>query len=313
MTIAFVFPGQGSQSVGMMDALGSAYPQVRAVFEEASEALGRDLWALVTSGPEEELNRTELTQPALLAASVATSVVWNSLTDSRPTIMAGHSLGEYSALVCASSIALADAIRLVNRRGQLMQSAVPAGTGSMAAILGLDPETLDELCVQAAGDEVVSAANINADGQIVIAGHTAAVERASAMAGEAGARKVIPLSVSVPSHCALMKPAADSLVQELEAIDFKRPLVDVIHNADVAASASPEQIRDALVRQLYQPVRWSETLKRFSADGVDCFIECGPGKVLTGLIRRHDRRAGAHALVDQASMEKAVAAVTGEH
>lgn len=283
--LSFVFPGQGSQSVGMMAAYGDS-PVIRATFAEASEVLGLDLWRMVSEGPGEELDLTVNTQPVMLAAGVACYRLWRAMGGRAPDFMAGHSLGEYTALTCAGALDFADAVRLVRLRAEAMQSAVPQGQGGMAAILGMDDDAVRALCAEAAGDEVVAAVNFNAPGQVVIAGHRPAVERAMALAKARGAKRALPLAVSVPSHCALMQPAADRLGQALASISLRAPVVRVIHNVDVAEHAEAEAIRDALVRQLYQPVRWVETIMRMHANGVSLFAECGPGKVLAGLNRR---------------------------
>lgn len=284
--IAFVFPGQGAQSVGMMGALAAEFPQVAERYEQASSVLGFDLLALVANGPSETLNLTHNTQPALLAASVATWDIWCSLGGPAPQFMAGHSFGEYSALVCSGAIAFADAVGLVADRGQYMQDAVAPGTGAMAAILGLDLPGLQMICAEASDVGVVQCANLNAPGQIVISGTTAAVARARELARAAGAKRVIPLAVSVPAHCGLMQPAADRFVDRLAAINFGVPRCQVIHNVDVAAHANVVDIRSALVSQLYSAVRWQETIELFSSAGVTRVIECGPGKVLAPLVKR---------------------------
>lgn len=287
---AFVFPGQGSQSVGMLAELAAAFPQVQATFEEASEALGKDLWALSQHGPEEELNQTENTQPALLAAGIAVWRAWQAAGGQVPDYLAGHSLGEYSALVAAGSLSLADGIRLVAARGRAMQEAVPAGTGGMAAILGLADEQVVAVCEQAAASAgVVSAANFNSPGQVVIAGEKAAVARAVELASEAGAKRAVELAVSVPSHCALMKPAAEALRPLLEETPIQPPAIPVVHNADVSLHDDPAAIRQALLQQLYLPVRWSESMQWLVSQGVGFMAECGPGKVLMGLGRRIDK------------------------
>jgi [acyl-carrier-protein] S-malonyltransferase len=265
---------------------------VRQTFQEASGALGYDLWQLVQEGPAEALNETDKTQPALLAASVALWRLWQhrggTRPSKRPSMLAGHSLGEYSALCCAGVLILGDAIRLVEKRGRLMQEAVPAGSGGMAAVIGLDDGQVVAACEQAAQGEVVAAVNFNAPGQVVIAGARTALERAISACKEAGARRALPLPVSVPSHCALMRPAADKLAEELAGVNFNTPEVPVINNVDVAIETEPARIRDALVRQLYQPVRWVEVVKKLAADGVVLTCECGPGRVLGGLIKRID-------------------------
>ncbi len=286
---AFVFPGQGSQSVGMLAELAQVFPQVQATFEEASEALGKDLWALSQNGPEEALNQTENTQPALLAAGIAVWRAWQTAGGRAPDYLAGHSLGEYSALVAAGSLSLADGIRLVAARGRAMQEAVPAGTGSMAAILGLADEQVVAVCEQAASEGVVSAANFNSPGQVVIAGEKAAVARAVELASEAGAKRAVELAVSVPSHCALMKPAAEALRPLLEETPIQPPAIPVVHNADVSLHDDPAAIRQVLLQQLYLPVRWAESMQWLVAQGVGFMAECGPGKVLMGLGRRIDK------------------------
>ncbi len=301
---AFLFPGQGSQSIGMLAELAGAAPVVGETFAEASEALGMDLWRLSQDGPEADLNRTENTQPALLAADIATWRAWRGLGGPMPSAMAGHSLGEYAALVAADALDFADAVRLVRRRGQLMQQAVPEGQGAMAAILGLDDAVLEGLCAEVAGDEVVSCANYNSPGQVVIAGARSAVDRACEAASAAGARRALPLPVSVPSHCALMRGAADELAAELAAIEVRTPLVPVWHNADVASHAEADAIRDALARQLWQPVRWTRTIEALVAGGVTRFAECGPGKVLAGLNRRISRESAITALDSIAALEQ---------
>ncbi|MFP4695559.1 ACP S-malonyltransferase [Thiohalospira sp.] len=308
MAIAFVFPGQGSQSVGMLADLAESAPEVRATFDEASTALGEDLWQLVQEGPEETLNRTDRTQPAMLAAGVAVWRAWQARGGGRPVAMAGHSLGEYTALVCAGSLAFDEAVRLVADRGRFMQEAVPAGEGAMAAILGLDDETVMDLCEQAAQGNVVQAVNFNAPGQVVIAGDTAAVERAVAAAKEAGAKRAVTLPVSVPSHCSRMHPAAERLAQRLEGVALEAPDVPVIHNVDAAPANDPAAIREALVRQVENPVRWVASVQRMAADGATDFIEAGPGKVLAGLIKRIDRNVCPWAVADAAGLEAALQA-----
>ncbi|OBS10753.1 ACP S-malonyltransferase [Acidihalobacter prosperus] len=289
MSIAAVFPGQGSQSIGMLAALSDKYPQVRETFQEASDCLGYDLWSLVQNGPEEELGRTTVTQPAMLAAGVAVWRAWEEEGGCRPEVMAGHSLGEYTALVCAGALAFGDAVRLVAERGRLMQSAVPAGSGAMAAILGLADDQVAALCAKAAAGEVVEAVNFNAPGQVVVAGQSDAVARLMSLASEAGAKRVISLNVSVPSHCTLMKPAADAFADVLRDVTFGVARAPVIHNVDVTAKRDPAEIADALVRQLYNPVRWVETIEGFADEGIRVVFEFGPGKVLSGLNKRIDR------------------------
>ena len=284
---AMVFPGQGSQTVGMLAELAGDYPIVQETFKQASEVLGYDLWQLVQEGPAEELNKTWQTQPALLTASVAVYRVWQQKYPAlKPEVMAGHSLGEYSALVCAGVLDFQDAVKLVELRGKLMQQAVPEGTGAMYAIIGLDNDAIINACKQAEQGEVVSAVNFNSPGQVVIAGAKAAVERAAALCKEAGAKRALPLAVSVPSHCALMKPAADQLSVSLESITLKAPVVAVLNNVDVKAETDAVAIRNALVRQLYSPVRWTETVEKMAQNGVEVLVEVGPGKVLNGLAKR---------------------------
>lgn len=284
---AMVFPGQGSQTVGMLAELAGDYPIVQETFKQASEVLGYDLWQLVQEGPAEELNKTWQTQPALLTASVAVYRVWQQKYSAlKPEVMAGHSLGEYSALVCAGVLDFQDAVKLVELRGKLMQQAVPEGTGAMYAIIGLDNDAIINACKQAEQGEVVSAVNFNSPGQVVIAGAKAAVERAAALCKEAGAKRALPLAVSVPSHCALMKPAADQLSVSLESITLKAPVVAVLNNVDVKAETDAVAIRNALVRQLYSPVRWTETVEKMAQNGVEVLVEVGPGKVLNGLTKR---------------------------
>nr|WP_315541515.1 ACP S-malonyltransferase [uncultured Aggregatibacter sp.] len=284
---AMVFPGQGSQTVGMLVELAGDYPIVQETFKQASEVLGYDLWQLVQEGPAEELNKTWQTQPALLTASVAVYRVWQQKYPAlKPEVMAGHSLGEYSALVCAGVLDFQDAVKLVELRGKLMQQAVPEGTGAMYAIIGLDNDAIINACKQAEQGEVVSAVNFNSPGQVVIAGAKTAVERAAALCKEAGAKRALPLAVSVPSHCALMKPAADQLSVSLESITLKAPVVAVLNNVDVKAETDAVAIRNALVRQLYSPVRWTETVEKMAQNGVEVLVEVGPGKVLNGLAKR---------------------------
>ena len=284
---AMVFPGQGSQTVGMLAELAGEYPIVQETFKQASEVLGYDLWQLVQEGPAEELNKTWQTQPALLTASVAVYRVWQQKYPAlKPEVMAGHSLGEYSALVCAGVLDFQDAVKLVELRGKLMQQAVPEGTGAMYAIIGLDNDAIINACKQAEQGEVVSAVNFNSPGQVVIAGAKAAVERAAALCKEAGAKRALPLAVSVPSHCALMKPAADQLSVSLESITLKEAGVSVLNNVDVKNEMEADAIRNALVRQLYSPVRWTETVEKMAQNGVEVLVEVGPGKVLNGLTKR---------------------------
>ena len=304
--IAFVFPGQGSQTVGMLTELAATYSRVEETFREASDALGYDLWQLVSQGPAEELNKTWQTQPALLAASVAIYRVWQQQGGEQPALMAGHSLGEYSALVCAGVLNFADAVKLVELRGKLMQEAVPEGTGAMQAIIGLDDAAIRKACEESAQGQVVSPVNFNSPGQVVIAGNKEAVERAGAACKAAGAKRALPLPVSVPSHCALMKPAADKLAVALESITFNAPAVPVINNVDVKAETDAAAIGHALVRQLYSPVRWTESVEAMAAQGVTQLLEMGPGKVLTGLTKRIVDSLTAAAVNDTASLAAAL-------
>jgi len=304
--LAFVFPGQGAQSGGMLSDLANNYPEIKQTFERASDALGQDLWSIVAQGPEADLNQTQITQPAMLAAGVAVWELWCKLSPIRPEWMAGHSLGEYTALVCAGTIAFEDAIKLVSIRGRLMQEAVPVGTGAMAAILGLEDHEVVTLCKQVENNEVVSAVNFNAPGQVVIAGNVAAVERAMQAAKDAGAKRALLLPVSVPSHCALMQSAAIELDSYLQAITFNTAKSTLIHNVDVAVHSAPEVIRNALKEQLFKPVRWVDTLRFMHDQGVTRFVECGPGKVLVGLNKRIVKEAEHSAIYDTESLNKLV-------
>jgi len=306
--LAIVFPGQGSQSVGMLADLYQTYPLVQDTFNEASAALGYDLWVLVANGPEEQLNETQRTQPALLTASVAVWRVWQQQGGATPAYFAGHSLGEYSALVCAGVLSLADAVKLVEKRGQYMQQAVPAGTGAMAAIIGLDDAAIAKACADAAQGEVVAPVNYNSPGQVVIAGHKAAVERAGEACKAAGAKRALPLPVSVPSHCALMRPAAEQLAADLAALHFNTPVIPVVNNVDVEQADSAEAIKDALIRQLYSPVRWTETIEYFAAQGVTEVLELGAGKVLSGLIKRINKELSTSSITDSAALSAALTA-----
>lgn len=306
MTIAFIFPGQGSQSVGMLDAMAQRFPRVKETFDEAGHILDRDLWDVVQNGPEETLNDTRVTQPAMLAAGVAVWRVWQEQGGGTPVFMAGHSLGEITALVCAGSLVFEEAVSLVKQRAELMQSAVPAGVGAMAAILGLDDDLVRAACDEAAGNEVVQAANFNAIGQVVVAGHKQAVERAVTIAKEKGAKRAVILPVSVPSHCALMQPAAEQFYQLLQETTILSPQIPVVHNVDVSVHRDPDDIRNALAQQLHQPVRWVETIQTFAEQGVDHLIECGPGKVLVGLTKRIDKRMTAQPLIDPETVASAL-------
>lgn len=308
MAFALVFPGQGSQSVGMMAAYGDS-AVIRDTFAEASAALGEDLWQMVCDGPAERLALTVNTQPLMLTAGVAAYRAWLAGGGPKPAIVAGHSLGEYAALVAAGSLAFADAVPLVRFRAQAMQEAVPAGEGAMAALLGLEVDAVREACAEAAQGEVVEAANLNAPGQIVIAGAKAAVERAVEVAKGKGAKRAVLLPVSAPFHCALMKPAAERLAERLAAVDLRQPEIDVLNNVDVAVYADPQKIRDALVRQAFSPVRWIESVQEMACRGMSHVIECGPGKVLAGMTKRIAKEVEGGSAHDAASLEQSIAAV----
>ncbi|KPQ20126.1 MULTISPECIES: ACP S-malonyltransferase [unclassified Halomonas] len=304
--LALIFPGQGSQQLGMLRELAERYSVVGTTFEEASDALRYDLWKVVQEGPEASLNATECTQPALLSASIAIWRVWQELEGPRPTVMAGHSLGEYSAMVCAGVLGFAEGVKLVRLRGDAMQQAVPAGEGGMAAILGLDNASVEAACAKAAQGEVVSAVNYNAPGQVVIAGGKAAVERAIAACQDAGAKRAMPLPVSVPSHCDLMRPAAERLAAAMQNIELRPPRYTVIQNVDAEAHADVDTLRTRLIEQLYQPVRWTSCVEAMAAQGANVFIECGPGKVLTGLNKRIVRGSKSLAVNDPDSLDAAL-------
>lgn len=304
---AFVFPGQGSQSVGMLAELAELHPQVRDTFAEASEGAGADLWALSQGGPEEMLNRTEYTQPALLAAGIALWRLWNAQRGARPVMLAGHSLGEYTALVAAGALSLREGAHLVRLRGQLMQEAAPEGVGAMAAVLGAEDAMVAEVCVEASDSRVVVPANYNSPGQIVIGGDTEAVDRAIALLNARGVRKVVKLAVSVPSHTPLMREAANRLTETMAGLDWRTPALPVVQNVDAQVHEGVDAIRDALVRQLYLPVRWTECVQAIAAAGVVRIAECGPGKVLTGLVKRIDKSLDARSLSTPADYETALA------
>ena len=304
-SLAFVFPGQGSQSVGMLAELAAAHDEVQATFEEASQGAGLDLWNLSAHGPEDQLNRTENTQPALLAASVAVWRVWQKLGGVQPAQLSGHSLGEYSALVCAGALSLHDAAALVAARGRLMQAAVPAGVGAMAAILGGDDAQIAAVCEEVAQGQVVSPANFNSPGQLVIAGNAEAVDRALARLAELGVKKAIKLAVSVPSHCALMREAADKLGERMASISWQLPSIPVVQNAEARSYDTVDEIRGALQRQLYLPVRWTECVQVLATGGATRIAECGPGKVLSGLIKRIDKTLEARAIGTSAELDAA--------
>jgi [acyl-carrier-protein] S-malonyltransferase len=315
MSFGFVFPGQGSQSIGMLAQLASVDTDgvIRATFNEASEVLGYDLWRLVQEGPEDQLSATERQQPAMLAAGVATWRLWRSRGGALPSVVSGHSLGEFTALVCAGALEFRAAVDLVRFRGQSMQEAVPLGTGAVAAILGLEEAALDEACREAAQGEVVTLANFNAPGQIAIAGHTAAVQRAIEGAKARGAKRAILLPVSVPSHTSLMRGAADRLDGRLKTVEFSPPQIRFVSSVDAMPHQEPSDLRELLVRQLPSPVRWVDTVRAMAATGISQLIECGPGKVLTGMNRRIEKREGLEfvALEDPAALEAALAATQG--
>ena len=305
-SLAFVFPGQGSQAVGMLAELAEANPVIKSTFAEASDVLGYDLWDLVQNGPAEDLNQTDKTQPALLTSGVALWRLWQEKGGEQPAVMAGHSLGEYTALVCAGAIDFADGVKLVKLRGEFMQQAVPAGTGAMAAILGLADDAIEAACEAAAEGDVVSPVNYNCPGQIVIAGEKAAVERAIEKCKEAGAKRAVPLPVSVPSHCALMKPAAEKMAVELANIEVKLPAIPVMQNVDASVPQSVEQLKDNLLAQLYSPVLWTKSVQAMVEQGVEQTAECGPGKVLSGLNKKVHKPLAVASISDAAGLEKAL-------
>lgn len=305
--LAFVFPGQGSQSVGMLADLASADPVVQATFAEASEGAGVDLWRLSQEGPDTELNTTEFTQPALLAAGIAMWRLWQARGGAMPAQLAGHSLGEYTALVAAGALPLADAARLVRLRGQLMQAAAPAGTGAMAAVLGADDALVLEVCEASSGREVVVPANFNSPGQIVIGGHADAVDRALTALAERGVRKAVKLAVSVPSHTPLMREAANRLAEAMNGLAWSAPQLPIVQNVDAEVRTDIASIRDALVRQLYLPVQWTQCVETLVARGATRIAECGPGKVLTGLVKRIDKSVDARALGAPSDLDAALA------
>ena len=304
--IAITFPGQGSQSVGMLADLAAAHPIVKQTFEQGSEALGLDLWSLSQEGPKERLNETENTQPALLCAGMAVMRVLDGQLSEPPLVMAGHSLGEYTALVAAGVLTLGDAVQLVAKRGRFMQEAVPVGIGAMAAILGLDDDAVRSVCAQGAQGQVAAPVNFNSPGQVVVAGDAEAIARVTELAKAAGAKRALLLDVSVPSHCALMKPAAERLRAAMAEIAFAAPKIPVLNNVNVAESADADAIRQALVEQLYSPVRWVETVQVIAARGAQVVVEAGPGKVLSGLVKRVDKSLSAVPVFDPASLEKAL-------
>jgi len=304
MSLGFVFPGQGAQSVGMLSDLAAEYPQIREHFEAAGEEISEPLWRIVTEGPDEALVRTAITQPALLTASVALWVVWQAEGGAAPEYVAGHSLGEYSALVCAGALSFRDAVRLVNRRGQLMQEAVPQGQGAMAAVLGLEDKMVEEACAAVSG--VVSAANYNAPGQVVIAGTASAVEDAAEKCQQMGARRVTLLQVSGPFHCALMLPAQEAFAADLESVTIHEPAIPVVQNVDAAIAASVGEVRDKLLAQISQPVLWTGCVRTMADSGVAHLVECGPGRVLAGLIKRIDKSLRTDSLGTLSGMREAL-------
>jgi len=311
MTFACVFPGQGAQSVGMLSALAKSDSIVQQTFAEASNVLDLDLWRLCSEGPEETLNQTMNTQPAMLSAGVAVWRCWKARGGQNPALVAGHSLGEYTALVCSGALEFQQAVGLVQERARLMQEAVPEGDGAMAAILGLPDDDVQAICAASAMGEIVAAVNFNAPGQVVVAGHATAVKRALAAAKDAGAKRAMILPVSVPSHCALMMDAAHELKTTLKTVPLATPMIPVIHNVDVQTHNTPEEVIDALARQLHHPVRWVETITKMSRQGVTHILEMGPGKVLTGLNKRIQKSLSCHAIFDATSMDAAFALIEG--
>ncbi|MGB5638543.1 MAG: ACP S-malonyltransferase [Sedimenticolaceae bacterium] len=307
--VAITFPGQGSQSVGMLAELAAVHPIVRETFEEGADALGVDLWALSQDGPKERLNETQNTQPALLCAGMGVMRVLEQQMAAPPLVMAGHSLGEYTALVAAGVLGLGDATRLVAMRGRFMQDAVPAGTGAMAAILGLDDDQVRAVCAEGAQGQVAAAVNFNSPGQVVVAGNAEAIARVTELAKAAGAKRALLLDVSVPSHCALMKPAAERLAVAMQSINFSAPVVPVLHNVNVAEATDPVEIQKLLVEQLFCPVRWVETVQAIAGRGAEIVLEAGPGKVLAGLIKRIDKTLPALPVFDPASLENAMESI----
>ncbi len=305
MNIVVVFPGQGSQSIGMLSDYAETWPQIEETFKQASDVLGYDCWDIVCNGPVEKMNKTEITQPVMLAADIAVMRVMAQQCMLMPMVFAGHSLGEYAALVAAEAISFDDAVKLVAKRGQLMQAAVPEGKGAMSAILGLNDEAIILICEQVSKDlgEPVEAVNFNSPGQVVIAGATDAVGKAMELLKEEGAKRVLPLPVSVPSHSSLMKPAADELAEYLKGVSINKPKIQVIHNVDAKSHDEPDAIREALVKQLYNPVQWTHTVQIIT-DGADAVVECGPGRVLGGLTRRINAEVKSYSLDSMAAMEK---------
>ena len=309
--LAFVFPGQGSQSVGMLSDLASSYPEIKQTFEQASDVLSIDLWKIITDDPNKQLDQTQNTQPAMLAAGYAVWQLWCKLSSVRPAWMAGHSLGEYTGLVCAEALSFEQGIKLVAARARLMQNAIPEGVGAMAAILGLEDHQVVNLCTEVSGDEKVFAANFNAPGQVVVAGHVAAVERLMVAAKAAGAKRALLIPVSVLSHCPLMTAAAEELEYYLQETVVASPKITLIHNADVASHNSPKVIKNVLRDQLFKPVRWVDSIKFMNDQGVSCFVECGPGKVLLGLNKRIAKSAQHFALFDTETFNQLLEHING--
>ncbi|WP_444957916.1 ACP S-malonyltransferase [Microbulbifer sp. ANSA003] len=306
--LAFVFPGQGSQKIGMLSEIAQEAPEIQATFAEASNVLGYDLWDLCQNGEQEAINLTQRTQPLLLTSSVALYRMWRSRGGAQPAFMAGHSLGEWSALVCSGVLAFKDAVHLVRERGRLMQEAVPVGEGAMAAIIGLDDAAVEEACAVSAEDEIVAAVNYNSPGQIVIAGSSAAVQRAIEACKAAGAKKAMPLPVSAPFHTELMRPAAEKLTPQIEATEFNAPEIPIVHNVHAELESDPEKIKTLMIEQIYRPVRWTACAQKIIGSGVEQMVECGPGKVLSGLIKRVDRSVSCHAIDSPSNFNEALRA-----
>ncbi|WP_444913259.1 ACP S-malonyltransferase [Microbulbifer sp. PAAF003] len=306
--LAFVFPGQGSQKIGMLSEIAQEAPEIQATFAEASNVLGYDLWDLCQNGEQEAINLTQRTQPLLLTSSVALYRMWRSRGGAQPAFMAGHSLGEWSALVCSGVLAFKDAVHLVRERGRLMQEAVPVGEGAMAAIIGLDDAAVEEACAASAEGEIVAAVNYNSPGQIVIAGSSAAVQRAIEACKAAGAKKAMPLPVSAPFHTELMRPAAEKLTPQIEATEFNAPEIPIVHNVHAELESDPEKIKTLMIEQIYRPVRWTACAQKIIGSEVEQMVECGPGKVLSGLIKRVDRSVSCHAIDSPSNFNEALRA-----
>ena len=307
--LALVFPGQGSQKIGMLADMAAQYPVVEQTFAEASSVLGYDLWDMLQNGAQEDINLTERTQPLLLTASVAIWRIWSEKGGAKPALMAGHSLGEWSALVCSGVVAFTDAVKLVQQRGKFMQAAVPAGEGAMAAIIGLDDDKITAACESSAQGQVVSAVNFNSPGQVVIAGHAEAVDRGIAACKEAGAKKAMPLPVSAPFHTSLMRPAADQLAEQIRATTFSAPEVLIVHNVNAKTESDPEKIKELMIEQIYNPVLWVDCVKALAEQGIEITVECGPGKTLSGMSKRIDRSLKGIATETPEALDKALAEV----